>query len=191
MVGRAVVRAPTAIQMRHRPQAHAPAIGEATRTARSVVAWADDYDTAEQAVDLLVARGFPVEHLCISGEGLRLVENVTGRVTYAVVALPGVVGGALLGVLLGAGFAFLGLVDPMVSALVVVAASGAVGAVAGAFVSSLGRWLEEGRRDFLSRTTLEAARYGVFCDGDHADEAKRLLDSMLSAATPLRPADIA
>ena len=181
----ATVRAPTALEIRRRLQADHAALGQdapASRAETRAVAWVDDYVSAERAVDLLVARGFPVEHLCISGEGLRLVEEVTGRLTYSYVALRGLVGGTLLGILLGVGFGFLGLTDPIVSAAVIVGLAAVVGGVAGMLVSSIGRWLEEGRRDFISRTKLEAGRFGVFCDVDYASQAEELLGPMISGS---------
>lgn len=175
---RAVVRAPTAIELRRRPQSDCATDATAAGTAggpRQAIAWSHDYAAAEQVVDLLVARGFPVEHVCITGEGLRLVEEVNGRLTYGVVTLRGAIGGGALGLLLGAGFAFAGLADPLFPTAAVVAVTVLVGILAGGIVSSIGRWLEEGRRDFLSRTRLEATRYGVLCDREQADAAESML----------------
>ena len=134
-----------------------------------------DYSAAEQAVDLLVGRGFPVEQIRISGEDLRLVEDVTGPLTYGLAALRGLLAGVCFGVFVGLLFGVLSLTDPLVSAVTLAAWGALVGGIAGVLVSTLGRWLEEGRRDFMSHTRVEAARYTLLCDGDHADEARRIL----------------
>jgi hypothetical protein len=47
----------------------------------NTVARFDDYGSAQQAVDRLSDDGFPVEKLDIVGSGVRLVEQVTGRLT--------------------------------------------------------------------------------------------------------------
>lgn len=41
----------------------------------------DSYPAAQDAVDLLVDRGFPVEHLAVVARELVMVEEVTGRRT--------------------------------------------------------------------------------------------------------------
>jgi hypothetical protein len=140
-----------------------------------VVASFSDYSAAEQGVDLLVGRGFPVEQVRISGEDLRLVEDVTGPLTYGLAALKGLLAGLSFGVFVGLLFGVLSLTDPLVSAVTLAAWGALVGGGAGVLVSTLGRWLEEGRRDFMSRTRVEASRYTLLCDGDRADEARRIL----------------
>ncbi|MCX0277666.1 hypothetical protein NLM24_45275, partial [Nocardia zapadnayensis] len=45
------------------------------------------YDQAQRLVDQLSDAGFPVEHVRLVGTDLRLVEQVTGRMTYGKAAL--------------------------------------------------------------------------------------------------------
>ena len=175
-------RPPAPLELRRRLLAGSSPDAHDDRTAeRQAIASFSDYALVEQAMDLLVAREFPVEHVSISGEGLRLVEDVTGRLTYGVTTLRGLVAGALFGVVLGMVFGFVGLTDPIVSGFVVAAWGALAGAAGGALVASLGRWLEEGRRDFVSRTRLEATRQIILCDVEHAEEAARVLAPMTDA----------
>lgn len=59
------------------------------------------YDEAQRLVDRLSDAGFPVEHVRLVGTDLRLVEQVTGRMTYGKAALYGAASGAWLGLLIG------------------------------------------------------------------------------------------
>lgn len=59
------------------------------------------YDQAQRLVDRLSDAGFPVEHVRLVGTDLRLVEQVTGRMTYGKAALYGAASGAWLGLLIG------------------------------------------------------------------------------------------
>jgi hypothetical protein len=78
-------------------QAAKPNVGHGSRR--------DDYPSAQRAVDQLSDDGFPVEKLDIVGSDVRLVEQVTGRLTTGRAsgagALSGLWAGLLLGILLG------------------------------------------------------------------------------------------
>ena len=140
-----------------------------------VVADFERYDVAEQAVDMLVGRGFPVEHVFVRGVGLRMVEEILGPITYRGVVKQGVIAGALAGALIAASFGLLGLLEGSASAGLVLVSGASLGSVVGAGLAALARWLEEGRRDFLSETRLTAAHYELLCDEAVADEARRVL----------------
>ena len=60
---------------------------------RRVIASYTRYEEAQRAVDYLSDEKFPVERVAIIGEGLQLVEQVTGRLTWGKAALNGVLGG--------------------------------------------------------------------------------------------------
>ena len=53
------------------------------------------YLEAQRAVDYLSDEKFPVQHVSIVGTDLKMVERVTGRLTYGRVALAGALSGAL------------------------------------------------------------------------------------------------
>src|SRR5262249_57776205 len=65
------------------------------------VATYPNYADAQRAVDYLSDNKFPVETTAIIGTDLRLVENVTGRLTVARAALAGAASGAWFGLFFG------------------------------------------------------------------------------------------
>ncbi|MBF6329947.1 general stress protein [Nocardia transvalensis] len=116
---------------------------------RVAVASYDSYSAAEQAVDSVADRGFPVQHTTICGVGLRLAEHVLGRLTYLKAAGLGALWGVWAGLLWGV--------------------------VAGALSGLIWHALSGGRRDFLSARELLADRYEVLVDPEFADRAQELL----------------
>ncbi|ETW22139.1 general stress protein [Mycobacterium gastri] len=75
--------------------------GERTTSSagQRLVASFDTYDAAQELVDRMSDGGFPVEHVRIVGDGLRTVEQVTGRMTKGKAALAGAASGAWIGLL--------------------------------------------------------------------------------------------
>jgi hypothetical protein len=137
---------------------------------RTVVASVSTYAEAQQLVDTLADRQFPVEHVDIVGTDLHLVEHVIGRLTIARAALGGAITGAWFGLLIGLVFWIVTpwTAAPFVSAILIGLGFGALyGALAHAFMA--------GKRDFASLRTLEAARYDLVVDAEHADDARRTL----------------
>src|ERR1700712_3806665 len=72
------------------PPAHT---AEPSAPVRRSIASFPSYAEAEQAVDALSDRGFPVERVAVVGRELELVEQVTGRLDYPRAALRGAAGG--------------------------------------------------------------------------------------------------
>jgi hypothetical protein len=145
-----------------------------TATRRTVATYST-YREAERAVDYLSDEGFPVEHVAIVGTGLRLVEQVAGRVTTGRAA--GI--GALQGVLIGLLFAlFFGIffTGPGFGWLLLYAVI--AGALFGALFGAISQASQGGRRDFASATSTQADKYEIHVDVAVADEARRLLDSL-------------
>jgi hypothetical protein len=139
-----------------------------------VVGTYTDYALAQAAVDHLSDSGFPVEKTAIIGTDLRLVENVIGRLTTGRAALAGAASGAwfglLIGLLLGI-FANTGWFWVILVCLLIGAAWGAIfGAIAHAATG--------GRRDFASRSSLQAGQYAVTADPSVAASARELLVSI-------------
>ena len=128
------------------------------------------YAGAEALVDRLSDRGFPVEHVRIVGNGLRSVEQVTGRLTNGRAALAGLASGAWFGLLFGL---LIGLFSTGSTLLAVMLGGLLIGAVWGALFGFLAHAATRGRRDFASVRGLEAAEYAVTVDADRADEAIR------------------
>jgi len=59
------------------------------------------YAEAQRAVDYLSDNKFPVENTSIIGSDLRMVEQITGRLTWARAALAGAASGAWFGLFVG------------------------------------------------------------------------------------------
>jgi hypothetical protein len=139
---------------------------------RTVIASYGDYRQAQQAVDFLADEKFPVEHVTIVGSGLKLVETVTGRLTWGRAALAGVTSGLWLGLLVGW---FVAVFSEGSSTWVIVL-SGALWGIAAGVALSLGLYAStRGQRDFVSHQQLRADAYDVTVDSRHADNARSVL----------------
>ena len=139
-----------------------------------VVGTYPDYALAQQAVDHLSDNKFPVGRTSIVGTDLRLVENVLGRLTTARAALAGAASGAWFGLLIGL---FFGIFSDS-SWIAVLLTTVLIGAVWGAIFGAIAHAATGGRRDFTSRSSLQAATYEVHADTEVADEARTLLISL-------------
>jgi hypothetical protein len=142
-----------------------------TLPAGDEVAAYSTYLEAQKAVDYLSDNKFPVENVTIVGTDLRMVERVTGRLTYGRVALAGALSGAWFGF-------FVGLLITLFAGeagLQVMFAGIALGAGFGLLFSILSYAFTGGRRDFTSSSQIVAATYAILCGHDHAGEARALL----------------
>jgi hypothetical protein len=143
----------------------------ATSGAATVVGTFPDYAMAQQAVDLLSDNKFPVERTAIIGTDLRLVENVLGRLTTARAALAGAASGAWFGLFIGLLFGLFSNSNWFAVILVCLLIGAAWGAIFGAIAHAA----TGGRRDFASRSSIQAGEYAVTTDPDLADQARSLL----------------
>jgi hypothetical protein len=138
------------------------------------VATYPEYASAQRAVDYLSDNEFPVERTAIVGTDLRLVENVTGRLTIVRAALAGAATGAWFGL-------FIGLLFGIFSEsnwVGVILAGVLIGALWGAVFGAIAHAMTGGRRDFTSTSSLQASQYAISVDADHADQARQLLTRM-------------
>jgi Heat induced stress protein YflT domain len=135
------------------------------------VATYQDYASAQRAVDYLSDNGFPVEKTAIIGTDLRLVETVLGRLTTTRAALAGLASGAWFGLFIGLLF---GLFSDS-SWLGVLLAGLLIGAAWGGIFGAIAHAATGGRRDFRSRSSLQAGQYAVTTESDVADQARELL----------------
>jgi hypothetical protein len=131
----------------------------------------DNYAAAQAAVDHLSDNRFPVERTAIVGTDLRLVENVLGRLTTGRAALAGAASGAWFGLLIGLLFAIFS-VSAWWSVLL---AAVLIGALWGAVFGAIAHAMTGGRRDFTSRSSLQAGQYVVTVDPEYVDQARQLL----------------
>lgn len=149
--------------------------GTASATRRTIATYLD-YASAERAVDYLADQDFAVEHTAIIGRGLRSVEQVAGRMSAGRAALVGLGEGALIGTLFALLFGVF-FSGPGFGGLLLygILTGGLFGAMLGAFGHVT---VSDGRRDFVSDTSIAADRYEVQVDDSVADEAERLLGAM-------------
>jgi hypothetical protein len=143
--------------------------------ARKTVASYPSYAEAEHAVDSLSDQGVAVEHTAIVGKGLRSVEQVTGRMTAGRAALVGLGEGALIGMLFALLFGIF-FNGPAFGYLLLY--SVVTGGLFGVTIGLIGYGMDsDGRRDFVSETSISADRYEVQADDEVAAEARSALAS--------------
>lgn len=133
------------------------------------------YADAQRAVDHLSDERFPVERTSIVAEGLRFVEQVTGRLNYGRALLNGALSGGTTGLFIGLIFGLFSLATPL---LTIALAGLIVGAIVGAIIGLVGYAMSGGRRDFTSVSGMQAERYTVMVDAEVADEATRILSTL-------------
>ncbi|HYY09963.1 MAG TPA: general stress protein [Kineosporiaceae bacterium] len=145
-----------------------------------IIARYPTYLEAQRAVDHLSDQGFPVQFVTIVGTGLRMVERVTGRLTYTIVGLRSLASGAYFGLLVGVFLTFFA----NASGSTIVA-----GAVFGAGISLIfgiiAYSLTGGRRDFSSVSQVVATEYEVLCMPEQAGQARQLLGQLTEGRSGL------
>jgi hypothetical protein len=146
---------------------------------RRTVASYTSYASAQRAVDMLADQKFPVERVAIVAEGLKIVEQITGRLTYGRVALNGAVSGAMIGGFFGLMLGFFNWIAPVIGVLQVALYGVLYGGIAGALMSVIFYSLTGGQRDFSSASGMAAERYNVVADEEVADEATRIIRTLL------------
>jgi hypothetical protein len=151
---------------------------------RRTVATYDTYRDAERAVDHLSDNKFPVDQVSIVGRDLRLVEHVTGRLSWGRAALNGALSGAVVGGLIGWLFAIFDWFSPAIARGWLIVDGLWFGALVGATMGLVTYAMMRGRRDFMSVGAMEASAYDVVVDESVADQAIQLLGRMSRPAQP-------
>jgi hypothetical protein len=133
----------------------------------------DDYPSAQRAVDFLADEKFPVENVTIIGSDLRMVERVTGRLTWGRAVGAGAASGAWFGLFVGL---LLGIFavdggDWLSSVLTGLL----IGLVFGAIFGAVGYGATQGKRDFTSTSQVVASRYELLCHPQFAEDARARL----------------
>ncbi len=144
------------------------------------------YLEAQKAVDHLAEKAFAVQLVTIVGTDLRMVERVTGRLSYPRVALGGFMSGAWFGLFVGlllSLFTAPGSSSPFIPAILI---GGAFGLLFSVITYSFSR----GRRDFTSSSQIVASSYAVLCRTEQAHKARELLREIggVQSGWPARPA---
>lgn len=129
-----------------------------------------DYQQAQQAVDYLSDEKFAVENVTIIGSDLRMVENVTGRLSWGRAIAAGAASGAWFGLFVGLLLGIFtvnggGWIGSVIAGLI-------IGLVFGAIFGAVGHAATRGKRDFTSTSQVVASRYDVLCNPPVAEEAR-------------------
>lgn len=126
-------------------------------------------------MDWLSDEGFPVQRTAIVGRDLRVVEQVTGRVTVARAAGQGAMQGAVIGFFIALLFGIF-FVGPGFFGLLVY--SMVLAAIFGALLGAVGHALQGGARDFATISAMQADHYDVMVDEPVADQAAAILERL-------------
>ncbi len=133
----------------------------------------DSYQQAQAAVDHLSDEKFPVENVTIIGSDLKMVERVTGRLTWGRALAAGAASGAWWGLFVGL---LLGIFAPSGTSWISSVLTGLlIGLVFGALFAAVGYAATRGQRDFTSVSQVTASRYDVMCDPARAEDARVIL----------------
>lgn len=139
------------------------------------------YHGASEAIARLAGTGFPIDQITIVGCDLRLVEEVTGRMTLPRAAALGAISGAWFGALVSA---LVGIFAGSFGAFLALLLWGIIlGAVFGAGLGMLGFISIDRNRGFTSDRVVVAGRYDMHAPPDLAD---RLRTEVLTH----RPSDV-
>ena len=136
-----------------------------------VLSTVDTHGEAQSIVNRLAHAGYDVSNIAIVGRDLVTVERVTGRLTYARVALRGALNGAWFGL-------FFSLVLNLLSeptTTFVMPAVVAIGAGMGVLITLALYSIRRRRQDFSSVQQVLASRYEVTVPSGTAGAAQRAL----------------
>ncbi|WP_129338286.1 general stress protein [Cellulomonas endophytica] len=152
------------------------------------VALYESYLEAQRAVDHLSDKEFPVQHVTIVGNDLKMVERVIGRLTYPRVALSGFASGAWFGLFVGW---LLGIFSGQL--LSTILAGVLIGGAFGLLFGVIAYAFTGGKRDFTSSSQIVASSYAVLCQPEKAHQARSLLAEVggVQSGWPARPAPAA
>ncbi|WP_177179835.1 general stress protein [Arthrobacter sp. yr096] len=140
------------------------------------------YLDAQKAVDYLADQQFPVQLVSIVGNDLKMVERVTGRLSYPRVALSGALSGMWFGLFVGVMLSFFTPAGGPFSIITSVLMGAAFFMLFGIVTYATQR----GKRDFTSTSQVVATNYDVIVAVEASHEARRLLQQL-----PMNPSQAA
>lgn len=135
------------------------------------------YDEAQQAVDFLADKNFPVENLCIVGTDLRSMERVLGRRNWGTVLGQGVQSGLSTGLMVTF---LMWIFMPNSNFMVLFVSALLIGILIGVIFAALGYWMSQGKRDFTSVTQTIATRYELLSEHKVSGQARDMLSALPS-----------
>jgi hypothetical protein len=158
------------------PRAGGPNAADEARTVPTgdTVGSYTSYLDAQKAVDYLADQQFPVQMVSIVGNELKMVERVTGRLSYPRVALSGALSGMWFGLFVGVLLSFFAPSPGYFSILTSVLMGAAFFMLFGIVTYAMQR----GKRDFTSTSQVVATSYDVVVSVEAAHEARRLLQQL-------------
>jgi len=158
------------------PKAGAPTGPDEFRTVPTgdTVGSYTSYLDAQKAVDYLADQQFPVQLVSIVGNDLKMVERVTGRLSYPRVALSGALSGMWFGLFVGVMLSFFSPTGGYFSIVTSVLMGAAFFMLFGIVTYAMQR----GKRDFTSTSQVVATNYDVVVAFEASHEARRLLQQL-------------
>lgn len=132
------------------------------------------YLDAQKAVDYLADQQFPVQLVSIVGNDLKMVERVTGRLSYPRVALSGALSGMWFGLFVGVMLSFFSPTGGYFSIVTSVLMGAAFFMLFGIVTYAMQR----GKRDFTSTSQVVATNYDVVVAFEASHEARRMLQQL-------------
>jgi hypothetical protein len=129
------------------------------------------YAEAQSVVDYLSDQHFEVETTQIVGSRLRMIEQITGRLTWIRALSSGAASGAWFGALVGVLLNILSTV----SFWMAIALGVTWGAIFGFGFAAVGYGMTAGRRDFTSRSVIVPSRFEVLVEAGRSERARALL----------------
>lgn len=145
------------------------------------------YLDAQKAVDYLADEKFPVRHVSIVGNDLKIVERVTGKLSYPRVALTGAMTGAWFGLFIGVMLSFFDSASNAGAPYLNVFTAVLLGAALWMLFAIIGYAAQRGKRDFTSTNQVLATSYDVIVTADVAADARRLLAQLPMNSNAPRP----
>ncbi|MCC9068313.1 general stress protein [Arthrobacter cryoconiti] len=145
------------------------------------------YLDAQKAVDYLADEKFPVQHVSIVGNDLKMVERVTGKLSYPRVALSGAMTGAWFGLFIGVMLSFFDGNASGGGTYLNVFTAVLMGAAFWMLFAIIGYAAQRGKRDFTSTNQVLASSYDVIVTPDVAMDARRLLAQLPMNSTASKP----
>lgn len=145
------------------------------------------YLDAQKAVDYLADEKFPVRHVSIVGNDLKIVERVTGKLSYPRVALTGAMTGAWFGLFIGVMLSFFDSASNAGAPYINVFTAVLLGAALWMLFAIIGYAAQRGKRDFTSTNQVLATSYDVIVTADVAMDARRLLAQLPMNSNAPRP----
>jgi Heat induced stress protein YflT domain len=135
--------------------------------------WYGTYAEAQRVVDYLADHYFDVQQTQIVGSDLRMVEQITGRLTWPRALLSGAASGAWWGLFVGV------LLSVLTNTTFLAAMAWGLswGVAFGGIFAAVKYGLTGGRRDFTSRSATVPSRFEVLVAAGYSDHAHTVLAS--------------